>query len=549
MSMRPLPVPQIPVETVAVARAAFPDGCLAIRLRDELGPVFQNADFVDAFAHRGGPSIPPGLLALVSVLQFAERLTDRQTADAVRGRIDWKYALSLPLTDPGFDYSVLSQFRDRLIAAGMEQAILDLVLVRCDELGLLRVGGRVRTDATHVLACIRDLNRLEFVTETMRCALESLAAAAPDWLLAVGAVSTEWVHRYGKRADSYRLPKGEAERAVFAVQVGADGYRLLDLIDDPAAPRWLATVPAVTVLRRAWDQQYRRDGKQVAWRDKKDLPPGTDRLVTPHDTDARCGVKRSTVWDGYKTHYTETCDDDAPHLITAVATVPAPLDDSRRVSGVHAELAAAGRTPAEHFVDAGYTSALLILEAADAGIDLVGPVPAAGGRQAHADNGYALADFGIDWVQQQVTCPQGKISTRWIDTKIDGQPRIHVDFYGVGCNICPAKAACTTARYRGLTLHPRDQHETLTRRRVEQETPAWRDRYATRAGVEGTISQAVRHCHARRSRYRGLPKIRLEQVLVASAVNLVRLDAWWAGTPLGATRISHYARLELELAA
>jgi transposase len=547
--MRPLPIPQIPVETWAVARAAFPDGCLAIRLRDQLGPVFQNADFVAAFAHRGGPSTPPGMLALVSVLQFAERLTDRQAADAVRGRIDWKYALSLPLTDPGFDFTVLSQFRDRLITAGMEQRILDLVLQRCGELGLLRAGGRVRTDATHVLACIRDLNRLEFVTETMRCALEALAAAAPEWLLAAGAVGPVWVRRYGARADSYRLPKGQAERAAFGQQVGIDGYRLLDLIDSPSTPDWLAAVPAVAVLRRAWDQQYRRDGKQVAWRDKKDLPPGTERLVTPHDIDARCGVKRTTIWHGYKTHYTETCDQEAPHLITAVATVPAPIDDSRRISGIHTELAAAGQSPTEHFVDAGYTSAALILEAAEAGIDLVGPVPAAGGRQAHAGNGYALADFEIDWDRQQATCPQGKTSTCWIDTRIDGQPRIHVDFYGVGCHTCPAKTACTTARYRGLTLHPREQQEALVRRRAEQDSAEWKTRYNIRAGIEATISQAVRHCDARRTRYRGLPKVRLEQVLIATAIDLCRLDAWWTGTPLGPTRTTHYAHLELALTA
>jgi hypothetical protein len=169
--------------------------------------------------------------------------------------------------------------------------------------------------------------------------------------------------------------------------------------------------------------------------------------------------------------------------------------------------------------------------------------PPAGGT------GYALSDFHIYWDNQRVTCPQGKTSTRWIDTKPDGLPRIHVDCYAVGCNTCPAKAACTTARFRSPTLHPRDQHETLVRHRAEQDTPAWRDRYVARAGVEVTISQAVRHCDARRSRYRGLPKIRLEQVLIASAVNLVRLDAWWTGTPIGTTRTSHYAQLELALAA
>lgn len=123
-----------------------------------------------------------GQLALVSVLQFAEGLTDRQAADAVRARIDFKYCLGLELVDPAFDFSVLSEFRARLIAHGLEEQALDTVLKRLAELGLLRAGGRQRTDATHVLAAVRAVNRLEFVGETMRAALEALAAAVPDWL-------------------------------------------------------------------------------------------------------------------------------------------------------------------------------------------------------------------------------------------------------------------------------------------------------------------------------------------------------------------------------
>ncbi|WP_370340176.1 IS1182 family transposase [Catenulispora sp. MAP5-51] len=554
--MRPLPSPPVPAATAALARAVFPAGCLATRLRDEIGEVFTNADFTDGYPHQGGPALSPATLALVSVLQYAERLTDRQAAHAAAARIDWKYALGFELADTGFDHSVLSQFRDRLIENGLVTRVLELLLDRCAELGLLRVGGRVRTDATHVVACVRALNRLEFVTETLRAALEALAVAAPGWLAEHDLVSEAWVRRYGARADYWRLPKGEAERAAFAVTVGADGFELLDAVAAEAEHdgvwRWLADIPAVALLRGVWDQQYVRDRRRtVRQRTGKELPPGAQRIVSPYDPDARVGIKRSTRWDGYKLHLTESCDADGttPHLITHVVTAAAPVDDAAQTLTVEHDLLAAGRAPVEHLVDAGYMGAELIVEAAHLGIDLVGPVPIAGGRQEREGRGYALGNFTIDWDAHTATCPQGKTSTRWIDTKIDGHPRIHVDFYNVGCPTCPAKPDRTSARFRGLTLHPREEHEALQRRRREQETEPWRQRYAARAGVEGTIAQAIQACDARRTRYRGLPKVTLEHVLLATAINLIRLDAWWTGTPLGPTRTSHYTRLELDLAA
>ena len=556
MSMRPLPSPPVPVATAALARAVFPAGCLAMRLRDELGEVFSNADFTGAYPRQGGPALSPATLALVSVLQYAERLTDRQAAHAAAARIDWKYAAGFELADPGFDHSVLSQFRDRLIGNGLEARVLELVLDRCAELGLLRVGGRVRTDATHVVACVRALNRLEFVTETLRAALEALAVAAPDWLAEHDLVSEAWVGRYGARADYWRLPKGEAERSAFAVTVGTDGFAVLDAVATEAGRdngfTWLAKVPAVALLARVWEQQYVRDRRRtVRQRTGKELPPGAQRIISPYDPDSRVGIKRSTRWDGYKLHLTETCDADGaiPHLITHVAITAAPVDDVAQTLTVEHDLIAAGRGPTEHLVDAGYMGAELIVEAAHLGIDLLGPVPIASGRQEREHRGYGLGDFTIDWDTHTATCPQGKTSTRWIATKVDGHPRIHVDFYNAGCPACPAKPDCTKARYRDLTLHPREQHEALQRRRREQDTDAWRERYPTRAGVEGTIAQAVHACDARRTRYKGLPKVRLEHILIATVINLIRLDAWWTGTPLGPTRTSHYARLELDLAA
>ena len=248
MSLRAqLHVP-VPDDTARIACAAFPHGNTYVNLRDELGTVFTDEDFASLYPSRGRPAEAPWRLALVTVLQFIENLSDRQAAEAVRARIDWKYALSLELTDPGFDFSVLSEFRTRLVSSGAEQRLLDAVLDCCRQRGWLKARGRQRTDSTQVLARVRAVNRLECVAETLRYALNSLAVVAPAWLRAQSA--TEWLERYGRRRDDSRLPAGQEERRDYAHQVGNDGYALLAAATAAEAPAWLREVPAVETLRR-----------------------------------------------------------------------------------------------------------------------------------------------------------------------------------------------------------------------------------------------------------------------------------------------------------
>src|SRR6478609_4014244 len=182
MSLQPRPTPPVPGHTARVAPAAFPKGNPYLRLRDELGTVFRDEDFADLYPRRGQPALPPWRLALVTVLQFREGLSDRRAADAVRARIDWKYLLALELTDPGFDASVLCEFRARLLAGDAGERLLEKLLGRCRELEPIKARGRQRTDATHVLASIRVMNRLELLAETLRAALNELATVAPQWL-------------------------------------------------------------------------------------------------------------------------------------------------------------------------------------------------------------------------------------------------------------------------------------------------------------------------------------------------------------------------------
>lgn len=553
VSLQPRPWSAVPELTARVARAAFPKGCLAMRVCDELPGLFTDEQFASAFGVRGRPGISPGRLALVTVLQFAENLTDRQAADAARGRIDWKYALGLELDDPGFDFTVLAGFRARLIEHGLAEKVLDTLLERLSQQGLLKAGGRQRTDSTHVLAAVRTLNRIEFVGETARAALEALAVAAPEWLTAQGMVSAQWVQRYGARVESYRMPRDDSSRTELALAIGRDGFTLLEAAYAPDAPAWLREIPAVEVLRAAWVQQYYRTitntGTEVVWRENKDLPPGRLRFTTAYDPDARYGLKRGSGWNGYKIHLTETCEPSSLHVITHVATTDATVADQEITPVVHQGLAARDLVPDEHDVDAAYTSAeLLLASRRDHRIDLVGPLKVDSHWQAKDPQAFDLTSFTIDWDAERVQCPQGAVSSAWrATTSKRGTPLISVDFRKSDCTSCPVRQHCTSSPTgpRKLTLRPRDEHETLEHARIEQDSDAWRRRYAIRAGVEGTIHQATAVTGLRRSRYLGIRKTHLATVFAATAVNLIRLHAWQIGTPLEPTRTSHLSRLAL----
>src|SRR3954471_18059431 len=240
--LKPSPIQPVPEGTRRIARAAFRKGNPLLKLRDELGAVFADVDFADLFPKLGQPGLPPWRLALVTLLQFRENLPDRQAADAVRARIDWKYLLGLELTDPGFDHSVLCEFRSRLLAGSAEERLLGRLLEACQARDLLKARGRQRTDSTRVLASIRALNRLELVGETLRAALNELATVAPDWLREVAPKDRHG--RYAHRVEDGRLPRAEAEREAYARTVGEDGFALLGLLDGPDAPEELRRLAA-----------------------------------------------------------------------------------------------------------------------------------------------------------------------------------------------------------------------------------------------------------------------------------------------------------------
>lgn len=549
MCLHPQTVPPVPDATARVARAAFRKGNLFMRMRDEFGAIYTDEDFAPLFPSRGQSAESPWRLALVTVMQYVEGLSDVQAADAVRGHIDWKYALSLELDDPGFDGSVLSEFRTRLLVGGAETKLFDLMLDAFRERKLLKARGRQRTDSTHVLAAIRAINRLQCVGETMRFTLNALATAVPVWLK--GHADPDWIRRYDRRLDDARLPEGKVARQELAETIGRDGRALLTAIDDPTAPTWLREIPAVQILRLIWIQQYYVDADGVLhWRaDEQGIPPSARFISSPYDLDAHLAAKGTTTWIGYKLHLTETCEEDEVHLITNVETSAAPTADGTMTPEIHAALKGKDLLPERHLVDTGFLDAELLVESQrNFGVDLVGPTRADYKWQAREVTGFDAAKFRIDWERQQATCPEGHTSISW-SPAVDKRTNevIKIKFSSKDCRPCPSRDLCFRSRKRyarrSITVRTEAAYRALRAARQREETREFKAEYAKRAGIEGTISQGVRAFGLRRSRYIGQTKTHLQHVVTAAAINFVRVARWLDDVPLAKTRRSSFVAL------
>src|ERR687886_59766 len=556
MSLHPQPIAPVPEQTVRVAAAAFPKGNPSLTLRDQLGTIFQDEDFATLFPAWGYPGLPPWQLALVTILQFRENLADRQAAEAVRARIDWKYLLSLELTDPGFDFSVLSEFRDRLLAGSAEEVLLAKLLERCRALGLLKARGQQRTDSTHVLAAIRVLNRLELVAETLRATLNTLATVAPDWLQDLAPLA--WYERYGRRIEDTRLPREPAQRDAYAQTVGEDGFHLLDALDAPEAPQGLRELPIIATLRQTWQRHYERATGEVPsqghpavsgvrFKPTRELPPAAEGIESPYDPEARYRQKRDTQWTGYMIHVSETCDPTTPHLLTHVHTTPATVHEARCTEPIQQALIDKGVPPQEHLVDAAsISSELLVHSRDDQGIALRGPTRPRQGWQTQVEGAYTLEHFAVDWHWQQVRCPQGHLSVAWWEHGGgQGSRPIIVAFDKQTCGTCPVRPCCTRAKHTGrrLRLPPQDQYEALAAAQTWSASEEGQQCYKRRAGVEGTLSQGVRAFGLRRTRYWGLAKTHVQHVAIAAAINIDRIVAWLDERPRAMTRLSRFATL------
>lgn len=361
--------------------------------------------------------------------------------------------------------------------------------------------------------------------ETLRAALNALAVAAPAWLTSQS--QPEWIERYSERIEDYHLPKSKGEREQQAQLYGEDGLRLLNAVFASTSPVWLRQIPAVETLRRVWVQQYYWCDNSIHWRTTEGIPPSAVMVSSPYDLDAHYAKKHTTSWVGYKVHLSETCEPDELHLITNVETTAAPIADGDVTQSIHASLANNNLLPGKHIVDTGYLDAELLVKSQEQHqIQLLGPTRLNYRWQSREGKGFASDDFTVDWQKQLVTCPENKMSVSWTPA-IDGRDNavIKIKFSRTDCPTCPSLHLCTRSKEqrRTVTLRPEQQYKALQIARQQEATIDYKEEYARRAGIEGTLSEGVRAHGLRRARYIGLAKTHLQHLMTATAINFKRI--------------------------
>jgi len=522
MSLKPEPPRPMPEDLARLGRILLPETSPYRLIGDRLYATYRNADFADWYHAEGRPGLQPVDLVFVLAFQALEQLGDRAAAEALRVRLDWKYALHLPLDAPGFNFSVLSEFRDRLIAHNASARLFDRLLDDLRDLGLLKRRGRQRTDSLAIHSQARHLTRLELVAETLRLATRAIVQADPAW--AQATFPPTWEASYGERVVVERLSVDA--RARLEAETGRDGQWLLDRIAAPTTPPTLATLAEVVLLGTVWHQQYLVSAGQVVWRDVHGGYDGATQVQTPHDPEARWSTKRSQSWVGDKLQVSETDDDDAPHLITDIALTSSVEGDTTALAGIAERQAVRGVLPSERFVDQGYMGGDTLVAAAKRGEDLIGPVALRDpSPQARMTDGLTQDQFQIAADMGTATCPNGATAI--------GRPDAHGDvrfqFATEDCRDCPLRARCCGGA-RSRSVRVSHGHAAVVAARARQATDAFKAAYrAHRGGVEGCLSALVRGHRIRVNRYIGRAKNQIRVVMIGVAVNLRRSARWLAG--------------------
>lgn len=515
MSLPMIDRSEIPADTAKLGQELMAADNLYRQLGDKLANLIKDEDFAWMYSPLGGPGISPVILALVTVLQVMEKLPDRLAADMVRVRIDWKYALHLPLSWGGFCWTNLSHFRQRLIEHEAEYLVFDKLVQELVELGFIQRGGKQRTDSMSILGLVAQLSRLELVLETLRVVLAQIKQVDGGWL--EKNVPISYLERYQTRKQSYKMTGEEIK--VELEQAGAEGLWLLQQVGRGSAV--IQGLAKVKEMAEIWGQQFEWDeaGRYGGPRSKL---AGHGLIQSPHEPEVRYREKREKHWQGYMAQVSETAEaKGAENFITDIGVTDAQVSDVRSLPQVQQRLIERGVSPGEQDVDQAYVSGTSLAQSEAQGIKLVGAIaPEVGPKE------FKLSDFEVDVATKQATCPAGQTATSWSEQRRPDGTRQYTFHFGEQCPTCPLRPRCTEAK-AGRTLTYHEHHAQVEKCRAEMATPEFKAAMKRRTPVEGTISQVAR-AGGRYARYRGLRKVNLQLVFTAVGLNLRRLGAAWA---------------------
>lgn len=512
MSLKQAFPKEIPARTRDAVEAMLPADSVCRLLGEKAEEIIDESALAAMYHQTGRGGINPVLLCFVLVLQFLDKLPDRRTAEMVKVRMDWKYALRQELNWPGFDYSSLCNFRKRLYAHGQEYLMFEQVLAYLSKSGYVQ-SKRQRTDATHVLAAVERLSRLELVWETLRLALDALINADAKWVCRVLPVS--FVKFNSQKRSEFRLSPAQTKEALLAA--GQDGFWLLSQIAQHGQAAW-QDLPEIITLSQVLSQQFDQgdeDGES-GLKAKANIDAKGDVITSPHEPSVRYSRKgKETAWRGYKAQVTETVDGPFP-VITDIGIHSANEADSKALEEILRRLAQRGLLPEKQYVDQAYCNGKTLQDSEQKGLDLRGFI----GSNSRKPVGFRLQDFDVDVERRQARCPAGKKATVF-NPSSQHDVAWNVRF-GKQCQRCPFNSLCTTEK-RGRSLEISPYHQQLTKRRREQASAGFVKDMHARARIESTIGELTRRHGLRQNRYRGQEKATLQAAFTAAAVNLKRL--------------------------
>jgi len=513
MSLQPAERSEIPEDTAKIGKQLLKADDIYRLIGERLRELLTDEELAWLYSHLGGPAISPVILAMVTVFQMMEKLPDRVAAKMVVVRIDWKYALHLPLDYAGFHFTNLNHFRQRLIKNKAEYVVFDKLVKVLVEMGFIRTRGKQRTDSMSILGQIAKLSRLELVLETMRVVLVALKKVNQNWL--EKNVPAAFLEKYGVKKQTYKMTKEEVEAELR--QAGADGFWLLKQLEEALAE--VQEMEEVKTMGEIWEQQFEWD--EEGYKGFREKLAGHGLIQSPHEPEARYREKRDKNWQGYVGQVTETAEAKGEaNFITDIGVTDAQESDVRSLPLVQERLVEREVPPGEQDVDQAYVSGTSLAQSQEQGIKLVGAIaPEAGLKE------FKMSDFEVDIEAKKATCPAGQMSQKWGQQhRTDGTLAYRFHF-GEQCADCPLRAQCTDAK-EGRTITYHEHHELVVECRVEMETEEFKAAMKRRAPVEGTISQVARG-GGRYARYRGRRKVNLQLVFIAVGINLRRLCAAW----------------------
>lgn len=481
---------------------------LCTTIRDKIAPLVKDSDFEDMYKEGGRSPISPRILILTMIMQFIERLSDRDAVKNLKFRLDWKIAFGLELDFLGFHPTLLVYFRDRLLESEKATYAFDKIIEHLTESGLIKKNAKQRIDSTHIIGCIQELSRIDLLHESLRLFCEDIV----QYKSLMNEQLSEGVERYIEEIPTRGI--SDAERNKLVKEAGQTMKVFLVWGSLPNTPEEVKKLKSYHTLKVVFEQNF-NDGDGTDPELKK-VSTGKDHVCSPHEPEARYSNKGGKGWLGYKGEVVESVGgSDDVNFITHIDIIEATDHDGVSVPDIIDDLKGKEIEPSELYGDTHYNTSANIEDLEEQGIELKGPVAPASKKETKEKN----RGFDICIEEQKVICPQGNESKRF-NCWQDG--RIHAVFPQDKCAVCDQREICVPEP-RGRCFEARPVNQTLASRREKMRDPAYKEDLHKRNGIEGTISGLVRGQNWRRSRYRGKGKVRLQAKFTGAAVNVIRL--------------------------